>query len=257
MISFLVKKAFFDMWDNMLTVFMLNFGFVLIVGGALYLPYLLSFSQVLSFIGIGVGVLAFIFYSGAAAMVARDISDYRTPSLRGFIAYFKETWNTALALGLITIVHLLVLAIAFPFYTQMANLLGVAAISIIFWVSVVWGIASQYYFAIRARLDTGIRKIIRKCFMVFFDNTIFSLILTIGTIAVFVLSGFTAFLLPGLASILIWHQVGFKLRLLKYDYIEENPEADRKKIPWDALLIDDKDRVGQRTFRGMIFPWKE
>ncbi len=257
MILFQIKKAFFDMWDNMLAVFMLNFGFVLIVGGALYLPYLLSFSTVLSYIGIAIGITAFFLYTSAASMIARDISDYQSLTFKGFFAYFKEVWKSALVISGITIVQTFIIIIAFPFYFQMGGVLGVAAMSIIFWVSVVWWLSSQYYFPIRARLDTNFKKIIKKSFMIFFDNTIFSLILGIGTVATFIISGFTAFLLPGITAILIWHQVGLKLRLLKYDYIEENPDANRKKIPWDALLIDEKDRVGQRTLRGMIFPWKE
>ena len=257
MILFQIKKAFFDMWDNMLAVFMLNFGYVLVVGGALYLPYLLSFNTILSYFGIAFGILAFNFYTGAASMIARDISDYTTLSFKMFFGYFKEVWKSSLAISVITIIQAFILLIAFPFYFQMGGFLGIAAMSVIFWVSVVWWISSQYFFPIRARLDKDIKKILKKSFMIFFDNTVFSLVLGVGTIATVVISGFTAFLLPGLTSVLIWHQVGFKLRLMKYDYLEENPEADRKKIPWDALLIDDKDRVGHRTLRGMIFPWKE
>ena len=257
MILFQIKKAFFDMWDNMLGVFLLNFGYVLIVGGGLYLPYLLSFSAALSYIGVAIAIIVFNFYTGATSLVARDISDYKTLAFRDFFSYFKDIWKSSLALSAITIVQVFILMVAFPFYFQMGGILGVAAMAVIFWVSVVWWISSQYFFPIRARLDTSLKKIIKKCFMIFFDNTVFSLVLGFGTVATFIISGFTAFLLPGLTSILIWHQVGFKLRLLKYDYLEENPEADRKKIPWEALLIDEKDRVGHRTLRGMIFPWKE
>ena len=64
-------------------------------------------------------------------------------------------------------------------------------------------------------------------------------------------------MLPGISAVVLWISVGLKLRLYKYDYLEKNPEANRKKIPWDALLVADKDRVGKRTLRGMIFPWKE
>ncbi len=245
------------MWDNMLAVFMLNFGYVLIIGGALYLPYLLSFNTILSYMGIAIGIGAFNFYTGAASMIARDISDYTSLSFKMFFGYFKEIWKSALAISIITIVQAFILLIAFPFYFQMGGFVGIAAMSVIFWVSVVWWISSQYFFPIRARLDSDVKKILKKSFMIFFDNTIFSLVLAVGTIVIVAISGFTAFLLPGLTSALIWHQVGFKLRLMKYDYLEENPEADRKKIPWDALLIDDKDRVGHRTLRGMIFPWKE
>lgn len=257
MIGFLIKKAFFDMWDNMLSVFLLNFGFVLIVGGGLYLPYLLSFSVFASYFGAAVAIIAFNLYVGAVSMSARDMVDYKPPTFREFFGYFKETWKASLAISIVTIVQAIVLFIAFPFYLNMGGILGVAAMSVIFWVSVVWWIASQYFFPIRARLDNEIKKLFKKSFMLFFDNTVFSIVLAIGTIVIFVLSGFTAFLLPGLTTILIWHQAGMKLRLYKYDYLEENEDADRKKVPWDALLIDEKDRVGPRTLRGMIFPWKE
>ena len=51
MFGFLVKKAFFDMWDHMLTIFLLNIGFVLVLAGGLYLPTLLSFSTPISMAG--------------------------------------------------------------------------------------------------------------------------------------------------------------------------------------------------------------
>ena len=246
------------MWDNMLTVFMLNIGFVLVVGIGLYLPTLLvEINVIASFIGFAIGIILLFQYSGAASYVARNMVNYQTTGFRDFIGYFKETWKQSLFLAGVMVIHALIFFIAFQFYFGMGGLIGIAAMSIIFWVSVIWLIASQFFFPVRVGLDRNIKKIIRKCFIMFFDNTFFSLAITIGTVVIFLVSGFTAFLLPGITSILIWHQAGFKLRMLKYDYIEENPEEDRKKIPWDALLIDEKDRVGHRTLRGMIFPWKE
>ena len=53
---FLVKKAFFDMWDNLLAVFLINIGFVLVVAAALYLPFLLNFVPALSYLGVAVGI---------------------------------------------------------------------------------------------------------------------------------------------------------------------------------------------------------
>jgi uncharacterized membrane protein YesL len=254
---FLIKKTFFDMWDNMLVVFMLNVGFVLVVAGALYIPFLMSFNIVLAYIGAAFGIAIFFLYSGAASLVARNMVDYQPTTFKEFGGYFKETWKQSLLLSAITIIQLFIVLVAFPFYASMGGIIGIAALALIFWVSVIWWIASQFYYPVRARLNESFKKIIKKSFILFFDNTFFTLALGIGTVAILFISGFTAFLLPGISSILIWHQAGLKLRLLKYDYLEENPEANRKKIPWDALLIDEKERVGQRTLRGMIFPWKE
>jgi len=93
-------------------------------------------------------------------------------------------------------------------------------------------------------------------FLLLLDNPLFTVGLLIGSLVVFVLSAFTAFLLPGLATILLWWNVALKLRLYKYDHLEKHPD-DRRHIPWDGLLAEDRDRVGKRTLKGMIFPWKE
>jgi hypothetical protein len=74
---------------------------------------------------------------------------------------------------------------------------------------------------------------------------------------VLVASLFTALLLPGISSILLFWNTAFKLRLYKYDWLEQNPGSNKKSIPWDALLVEDRERVGKRTLKGMIFPWKE
>lgn len=258
MLLFMVKKAFFDMWDHFLAVVIMNLGFIVLLTVPLLLPSVLVELSVFAAIGSQIvgGLLSFV-YAGAISMATRDIANYERPEFRKVYEYLKETWKSSLVLGLIWAAIVLVLVIGVPVYANMGNLLGLAAIVFLFWAVVIWTLASQFFFPIRAQLDTKIGKIIRKSFIIFFDNTVFALIVGIGSLVVTAGSVFTALLIPGLTGLLIWHQVALKLRLMKYDYLEENPEANRKKIPWDALLIDEKERVGKRTLRGMIFPWKE
>ena len=258
MFGFLIKKAFFDMWDNLFRVVILNLGFILCASGVLFLPsLLLNLGTVPSLAGLFVGLAALMVYTGAASSMARDISDYGSPGFRDFWAHLKRTAPTSLLFALILCLHVFVLMYAFPFYSQMKSLVGPLAIAFIFWVSLIWILACLYYFPIQSRLDLDARKIIRKQLLLFFDNTLFTIGLGLGCVLVVVLSGFTAFLLPGLTTVLVWLNVGLKLRLYKYDYLEQHPDANRRQIPWDALLIDDRERVGKRTLRGMIFPWKE
>ena len=51
-------------------------------------------------------------------------------------------------------------------------------------------------------------------------------------------------------------QDAMKLLMFKYDYLDENPDADIKHIPWDDLLYDEREKVGPRSLKSMIFPWK-
>jgi hypothetical protein len=68
---------------------------------------------------------------------------------------------------------------------------------------------------------------------------------------------FLALLLPGPAGMLLLMDEALRLRLRKYDYLEANPRADRRKIPWKELLEEDVELTGTRTLRNFIFPWKE
>ena len=257
MIGFLIKKAFFDFWDNMIRVVILNLGFIVIIGIGVYLPYMLKFSTALSLIAFAVVLLGFNVYAGAAAMMARDITDYKAPTFKDFKAYVTEVWKSTLILSLITGLQVIIAFIAVPFYSSVGGVLGLGAISLIFWVSIIWWLAAQYYFPILSRLDKEPKKILKKCFLMLFDNTGFSIFLGIGSIATLAISIFTALLLPGVTGLLVWHQNALKLRLYKYDYLEEHPGTDKRHIPWDALLVEDRDKVGPRSLKGMIFPWKE
>lgn len=258
MVWFTVKKAFFDFWDNLFKTIILNLGYIFLLSIPVFLPYWLYGIHVsASIAAFAAGVLLIFVYTGAASLVARDISDYGNPGFREFFGYLKESWGTSIIFGLIVIAHMGILMVAFPVYAAMKNLFGIAAMVFIFWFSVIWALSCQYYFPIRSRIDRNPLKIVKKCFLLFFDNTAFTIFLAFGTVVILVLSSFTAFLLPGFAAVLIWLQAGFKLRLLKYDHFEKNPEADRGKIPWDALLVEEEERVGKRTLKGMIFPWKE
>ncbi|RKX75855.1 MAG: hypothetical protein DRP87_13505 [Spirochaetes bacterium] len=257
MIGFLIKKWFFDLWDNLFRLILINLGFIFLMGVLVYLPYIFRFSTLLSYIGLVIGIVGLNIYAGASSLLCRDIADYKSPGFNEFPGYVKEIWKQAVVLSVITIVQFFILTVVMPFYFTMGGVPGLFAISVLFWINIFWWLVGQYYFPVRARLDSEIRKILKKCFIIFFDNTGFSVFLGIFSIVTFLLSIFTAFLLPGMGSILLLHQVALKLRLYKYDYLEKNPGAKRKNIPWEVLLIEDKERVGTRTLKGMIFPWKE
>lgn len=257
MILFLLKKTFFDVWDNLFTIFFVNVGCTLIIGAGLYLPSLLSFHPVPFYLGILLSLAAFSLYVGGAALLARDVADYQAPGLKQFGRYLKEAWQAALALLVVIIAQLFILLVIIPWYFKMGHVVGLVIASLLFWVNVIGWLAMQYYFPVQSRLTRHFKKIAQKSLLLFFDNPGFSVFLGGGTLLLLVLSGVTAFLFPGLGVILLWHQVGLKLRLYKYDYLEQHPEAQKQPIPWDALLAEDRDRVGSRTLRGMIFPWKE
>jgi len=262
MFSFLIKKAFFDLWDNLFRVILMNLGYIAVVGLGILVPQAASHLWFLPevarfFVGVLVAASLVAVYTGGASHMCRAIADYEEPGFRDFVAYLRSTWQPSVLFAVVNTVIFFFLSVAMPFYLQIRNLFGPVAFAFLFWVAVIWTFSIQYFFPLQSRVNTAFRKNMRKIFLLFFDNTLFSIGLGIGAALVFVGSGFTAFMLPGIAAIVLWHNEGLKLRMYKYDWLEANPGANRKKVPWDALLVDDRERVGKRTLRGMIFPWKE
>lgn len=257
MIGFCIKKWFFDFWDNMIKIVLINFGYVLLLGLAVYLPYLFSFSTFLMLVSAAVALTLFNIYTGAASRFMREVADYETPGFKDFFLYVKEMLKASLLLSVIVGMELFLILVGIPYYIAVGGVIGLVIVSLIFWASVIWWLAWQYYFPARTRLDTNLRKVVKKMFILLLDNTGFTLFMAFFSLVIIVLSAITALLLPGLASVLLLHQVGLRLRLYKYDYLEEHPEANNSSIPWDALLLEDRERVGHRTVKGMIFPWKE
>jgi uncharacterized membrane protein YesL len=258
MFGFLVKKTFFDMWDNMFRVLLMNLGFLAVLAILFVLAPLAGTVIPLAIAIAVIGVAAIGIYAGAVSRMCADMADYKQPGFAEFWLYLKDSIPTSLLLVLfLTLYVVVVIFVDFPFFASVKNLAAWLAFALLFWVTVACALALQYFLPIRARLDRKMRKIVRKSFLLLLDNPGHSIGLALGALVILVISVFTAFLLPGPATILLWWNAAFKLRMYKYDYLEQNPDANRRRVPWDALLVEDRERVGKRTLKGMIFPWKE
>jgi hypothetical protein len=257
MIGFFLKKAFFDGWDNLLTIALFNLGYVVIIAITLAALSAVSTSLPLTLLVIIFCIVLFYLYSGGVARYMGELAFDKSPELRYFFVYCKESLKTSLTLAGITGLQLVLLAVAFPFYLSMGGILSMAALSILFWVSVLWWLVSLWVYPVSMQLETSVKLQLKKSLLIFLDNGAFTLFLALYSFVNFLLSLVTAFLIPGFTGIRYSRQIALKLRMFKYDYLEENPGVDRKLIPWSALLREENEKLGHRSLRGMIFPWKD
>jgi hypothetical protein len=257
MLGFLIKKTFFDGWDNLFRLALINLGFIASAAFPVFVPPLLQFSPILSTAALAAGLLWCFVYLAAAASALRAVSDYQHFGFGDFFAGLKTAWPAGLVAGAFVLAAALILNIVLPFYLSMKSLAGILFAAVVFWLFVIMALALQFFFALHFRLGDKIPKSLKKCFIIFFDNPGLCLFAFFHNIVIFLVSLLLAFLAPGPAGIILFLDEALRLRLLKYDYLEANPDADRKKIPWDALLIDERERTGTRTLRNFIFPWKD
>lgn len=257
MIGFLLKKTFYDLWDNLFRIALLNLGFLLSASIPIILPSKLAGVPVISLMVLALGVFWCFIYLAASALCVKEISDYGYFGFKDFFVNIRKGLTTGLLLGFICLIILLFGSVALPFYASLNSLIGVFAAALVFWTLAIVGLAVQYVLPVRARLDTKLKKVVKKSFIIFFDNPGLSIFALFHNIIILVISAFLAFLAPGPAGVLLFMDEALRLRLLKYDWLEENPDADRKKIPWDELLIDERERTGSRSLKSFIFPWKD
>jgi hypothetical protein len=276
MIGFLIKKTFFDLWDNMLRIVLLNLGFVLSLAIPIVLPGFIPI-PVLTIVIALAGLLWCFVYLAAVALSVKAISDHKIFGFADFWANLKAGRQAGMVMGLICFSFFAVVKYTIPFYLRMNSIVGLLLSAVIFWTLVVALVSFQFFFAIRSRLDTKPLKIIKKCFIIFFDNSGFSIFSLLHTMLTLALSVFFALLLPGPAGMLLFLDEGLRLRLMKYDWLEtvskgdatsgdaspegtNPPPADpprRQRIPWDVILIEEREKTGTRSLRNFIFPWKD
>jgi hypothetical protein len=257
MIGFLIKKTFFDLWDHLFIMVFVNLGFLASAALPILVPPLLEFNAILSFGVLLIGLIWFFIYLVTASRCLRKISDYGSFGFSDFFQSVKPSIPAGLVMGLIVFILILLITIVIPFYLSLDSIAGVFFSALIFWTLVIGILSLQFYSAASVRLDNNVFKALKKCFLFFFDNTGFSIFSLVHNLALFALSVFLAFLLPGPAGILLYTDEAVRLRLMKYDWLEANPSANRRQIPWDALLIDEREKTGSRSFKNFIFPWKD
>ncbi|MDR2392988.1 MAG: hypothetical protein LBD93_02365 [Treponema sp.] len=257
MVGFLLKKTFFDLWDNLFRVALLNLGFLASVAVPLFIPPLLPSLPVLGMLVLGVGILWCFVYLAATALSLKAISDYGSFGFGDFFMQVQHAWPSGIVMGGFVFLGGILLRVVIPFYLGLGSVIGLLVAAMIFWTLVLGSLSLQFFLAIRARLDTKLSKIIKKCLLIFFDNPLFCIFSCVYCLLTLGLSIFLGFLFPGPAGVLLYLDEALRLRLLKYDWLEVNADANRRKIPWEVLLIEEREKTGTRSFKSFIFPWKD
>jgi len=145
--------------------------------------------------------------------MTRDITNYRSPGIRDFLNYLKQTYPTSIFFAILNIIFFFIILIALPFYKNMGFPFGIIIYSILFWITLFYFLSAQLFFPIQARIGRGSKDSIKKVFLICINDPGFSMGFIIGNIFIILISSFLFFLIPGLTSILLWLNVGVKIRL--------------------------------------------
>ena len=258
MFPFALKKAFFDLWDHLFLALAVNLVFTLVTLGIASLSFLAKGLGPLGvFLFVPLPLLVAAVLGGVATFWAKDIAVTGSARFGDLKAHFLASWKASLAFGVAWLILGAGVLFGIPFYTGLNAVGGFVFGVIMAWILFFGAGMSLYYPGLNAQVEPNIRKLAKKSFLLFLANPWASLGMALVLLMSLVLSVFTLGFFPGILGISVWLQVCFKFLVSKYDWIEANPEANHKKVPWATVLAEDMERVGPRSLKGMIFPWKD
>ena len=261
MYLFFIKKNFYDGWDNMLSLIVINLVIMTVSLGLLSLIYALQQSvplviALIILFGIVISILTL-----ASGEVASSAANFGSAHIADFFRAIPSCIADGIRFGLILSVVGTAAYVCIPFYFAQKTLPTMFIGSMFVWLVVFTLLSLQWFVAIRSLMHNDFKKCLKKCFIVFFDNIWFSSFTVVYNFFLLVLSVFLFGLLPSVAGITLAQVNALRLRLYKYDYYEAHPELktpkEKRYIPWDELLQNDKETLGPRSFKSLIFPWKE
>lgn len=262
MIGFIVKKAFFDAWDNFLKLIVFNFMTVPFIG-----LFFLGFDIIVRGNKLGIlvifsSIIGLLIHQGTVFYFVRDIGDCKSITFADYFKHLKKDFKIKLQFSISWSIFISITSFSIIYYYSKYLQEGVwsmlAPLALVFWFSTMTSVAILVFYPIKIRLEGNFRRVLKKCFILMFDNPGASIFIFIYSVFLLILSIPSLGLLPpGLSSIACVLDTTVHMYELKYDYLEKNPDADRKKIPWIELTYELNENIGPRTLKGMIFPWKD
>lgn len=266
MIKFLLRKNFVDGWDNMFQIIFYNFiTLMLCIGG--YFAISATISNVYVALALFFVVTAIIFIPiFSMAEICQQIACFKPIDTKDFFKNLPKVSKVAIPFGLMIATLIIVALVAFPFYAQNESVFGTILLILLFWIYVFLFLSLQWFCPLYVNMHGNFFKTLKKSFIFFIDNIGFSIFFFLYTIFLYIVSFIIILLVPGFAGVVLAQCNAVKLRMYKYDWMEENKEEiekDRQKnfmgkvrIPWAELIAEDKELLGHRTFLDLIFPWR-
>jgi len=252
-----MKKAFFDGWDNLGTLAIANFIFLI---ANIVWPVFISLKPASPML-LAVSAMIWIFdimLLGVVSALMSALANHRRVSWADVPKLFRKTWRQCLIFGIITAGFVIISLLGIVYYSSLRSLPGFAASMTIFWIAIGAYLTALWYFPAQNRLRGGFGKLLKKCVFLMLDNFPLSLYLGVIMVPLFLIAWpMTAFGMFGPSGIQLYLNSALRLLLYKYDWLERNPDAKRNQVPWHEILVDEKERIGKRSIKGMIFPWKE
>ncbi|MBP5402889.1 MAG: hypothetical protein J6Y36_07010 [Treponema sp.] len=281
MILFLLKKNFFDSWENIINLLIPNL--VIDVFFALGVFGYVKCGFPFSYLALGLvftGVTLTVVFAGCFGKNALSVANFGTATVGNYFSNIGQSFKDFFMFGMLAALVVLSAFTGLPLYMGINGFIGFVFFTMLSIFIFIMALGLQWFVALKIILGGDFKKTLRKCFEILFDNFGFSVFMLFYVwwpfIVCFVLLNVTGNLfsfpgvlgacvavtvfLPGFSGGVLSYVNALRLRLYKYDWLEQHKDlkkaGTRKNIPWEALIKEDRDTLGKKSIRSLITPWK-
>lgn len=256
MIGFLIKKSFWDFWDRMGVMIMINAGFTALTVGSSFLIFLTLTILPLTLAVTWFSLVLVSVYMGMVSGMVEDLIHNRSFFWKTFGKSLKKNFLKSFIYGSLVFLAYMIFTVVFRFYGQIEeSFVSLIAFFMMCWFVLFLMMAQVWFYPLMQRMDDPLLKHLKKTLLLALDNGWQSFFILIWSLFLLALSAATVLLIPGISSLLIlWHNA-LKLVMHKYEYLEKFPEQ-RKKIPWKVILQAEREHLGKRGLSDFIRPGK-
>lgn len=236
-----------------------NLGYTLFLLAFYGAGQLLSFSVPLAILAWAVLLLGVSFYTAYVSCRTFTWSEVRSLEEGEIKAFMKRAvGHTFLFFGYLVLMVLGV-AVIVPFYFMAAgetgNTLWFILGAVFAWFMLFLFMAFMYYWALAIQFpEDKPSQTLKRSFAFLLSGIGFSFFLLIYSIVNIVLSVVFVTLFPSVVGLSEAYASAVRLQYLKFKFREENPSAPKNDV---SYLKDEEEKLGKRTLKSMIFPWKE
>lgn len=258
MLGFFLKKSFFDGFDNFWKLVVLNIIFGLFIVLGVFLP-LHVFSGNFNILLISFLFVSFFLslYSFGANYFLFKWSCYEQGSLKDCLRNYKGKFKLIVIHTILSYSIFLVIPLSQYLYISGGKLLGLFATLLLFDLEIVFFMIHQYFYPVCFYYDSDGASVLKRCLAIAVDNFGYSFLLILRTVIDFAITVLSFSTVPGICGIGLARMDMVRFLTRRYQYIEANNGISKKDADWKLILANDLESTGKRTFRNMIFPWKD
>jgi hypothetical protein len=249
MFKIVVAKSFWELWDNLILVFLGNLAVFCVCFGLYFLVVSLAT------IGPGPGTIGLVgwavlasFLLGFQAVAVRALVERRGMDLWQLLTSWRGIITATVVFATTNLGLFAMFRFAYDWALDGESPEKIGGFVLLVWLCIVWIEVAMYFLPAAVLQGGSLGRALKTVSLLVFGNPGYSLLVLLS---VLVLMPFLVIQIPGPGGIMIFLYNAMTLRLRRYQ------GGTTDSADWSVLLADVRRALKRRRWKNILFPWRK